>query len=79
MKNFVDWLTEYLHKEENLQWKKDEVIIILKNYHKIILSEDPEPNMGKHYGDCTNENVSCIICEYQNWLDRYEKYCRNFK
>lgn len=77
MMNFVDWLTEYFSKEDSIQWKKNEVIDLIKTAHKIILSEDPSLDMGKHYGDCTNENVTCRFCEYQNWLDKYEKYCRD--
>jgi hypothetical protein len=79
MKNFIDWLTDYLSKEDNAQWNKEIVIAIIENIHEILLSEDSAPDMGKHYGDCINENVTCLICQYQNWLDEYEKYCKNFK
>lgn len=29
-----------------------------------------------HYGDCTNQNITCKICLFQTHLDEYETYCR---
>jgi hypothetical protein len=82
MKNFVDWLTGYLSYgdyPEGFQWTKEDTIKTLTEVHQHLLSENDLPYEGRHYGDCTNENVSCIICEYQNWLQGYEDYCRTFK
>ena len=70
MKNFIEWLMI----NENLT--KEDVIETIKSIHDIILSESDEPDMGKHYGDCIKQNITCRICEYQNWLDGYEIYCR---
>lgn len=77
MMNFVDWLTEHLSKEDGIKWDKKDAISFVKDMHANLLSEDPDPSEGRHYGDCTNENLACYICIYQNWLDKYEEYCRN--
>lgn len=81
MKNFVDWLTEHLSKldEGAREWNKKSTLEYIQSVHATLISDSELPYIGKHYGDCTNENVSCIICEYQNWLQGYEDYCRNFK
>lgn len=80
MKNFITWLTEHLNEEDGVNsWTKEQVIdVIVYDIHNRLLSEDESPDMGRHYGDCTKQNISCLICMYQNWLDEYEKYCRNF-
>lgn len=74
MKTFIQWLID---SEEDFEgMTKEEVIEDINRIHKILLSEDNEPYMGRHYGDCVKQNISCSICIYQNYLDGYEKYCR---
>lgn len=78
MKNFVIWLTEQLTKEDGFKWEKEQTISLLNDIHTILLSEGDSENDGKHYGDCTKQNITCTICEYQTWLDKFEDYCRNY-
>ena len=79
MKNFIDWLTEKENQDDlPFEMSKDDVINWVKKIHNILLSDGKKPWDGKHYGDCIKENISCQICIYQNWLDEYEKYCRDY-
>jgi hypothetical protein len=80
MQNFIDWLTDYLNVDNELpfQMSKEDVIIWVKRIHNNILSDSKKKHEGKHYGDCTKQNVSCEICLYQSWLEDYEDYCRSF-
>lgn len=73
MKNFITWLTDYLNEIDNVKYTKEDTIEEIVNVHNMLLSEE-----ARHYGDCTKENITCLICEYQSFLDGYEKYCRNF-
>jgi hypothetical protein len=80
MLNFIDWLLEKENSDDlPFEMSKDEIIIWVKQIHENLLSNGKKPWEGKHYGDCTKENVSCQICMYQTWLDDYEEYCRNYK
>ena len=76
--NFISWLTEK-YKTDYGEATRDELIQWIKDVHSNLLSEESSPYSGRHYGDCTRENITCLICEYQNWLDGYEKYCKSFK
>lgn len=79
MKNFITWLTEQLNKEDGVDsWTKEITKDYLSEIHSIIISDDDDESVGRHYGDCTKQNITCEFCMYQNWLDRYEKYCRDF-
>lgn len=37
------------------------------------------PDKIKHYGDCTNENISCHLCMLTDLLNAYYKYIKNEK
>lgn len=81
MEKFIPWLVEYLNNEEPdspFIFTKKDVIVWVEDIHEQLLSEGNKEWDGRHYGDCTKQNISCLICMYQNWLDEYEKYCRNF-
>ena len=41
------------------------------NEYLSILSEQEE-----HYGDCTKQNVSCLLCEFTQVLNDYYKYVK---
>ena len=79
MLNFIDWLLEKENSDDlPFEMSKDEIIVWVKQIHENLLSDGKKPWEGRHYGDCTKENVSCQICMYQTWLDDYEDYCRNY-
>lgn len=80
MKNFIDWLTEKENQADDLPFEmsREDVLNWVKNIQAELISDGKKPWNGKHYGDCTKENVSCEICMYQTWLDEYEKYCREY-
>jgi len=79
MLNFIDWLVEKENSDDlPFEMTKDDVIVWVKRIHETILSEGNKPWDGKHYGDCTKQNISCEICFYQTRLDEYEDYCRNY-
>jgi hypothetical protein len=67
---------EYISKTENIS--QDDLIKELKMIHKVILSKGKKEWDGRHYGDCTKQNISCVICSYQNWLASYEDYTKDF-
>jgi hypothetical protein len=75
MKTFIQWLIDYEDDFEGMT--KEEIIETIKETQNILLSDDERLYMGRHYGDCVKQNVSCQICIYQNYLDNYEKYCRS--
>lgn len=82
--SFIDWLYQYLNTNEagDVEWSIEEILLTLEHIHDILLNQKydvNEPWDYTHYGDCTQENISCKICEYQNWLDKYEDYCINIK
>ena len=77
MKNFIDWLTEEFNNEDDGKWTKDEVVEHLNRMYETIISSLDDKWEGKHYGDCTKQNVSCTFCEFQNYLDAYEKYSKS--
>lgn len=67
MKKFNEWLKEYFEKE-NIFYSIEEIDqMILEFTNHLILD-------GKHYGDCTNQNVSCKICDFEDLLSRYYNY-----
>jgi hypothetical protein len=74
MKTFIDWFVE---KENPFGMSKQDVINWMKRIHNNLLSEGDKIWEGRHYGDCTKENVTCELCTYQTWLEKYEDYCRN--
>lgn len=79
MLNFIDWLLEKENSDElPFEMSKDEIISWVKQIHESLLSDGKKPWEGKHYGDCTKQNVGCQICMYQTWLDGYEDYTRNY-
>lgn len=79
MKNFIEWLVEKTNNDDlPFDMSIVDVVTWVKQIQNIIISTDNKPWLGKHYGDCTKQNVSCQICMYQNWLLEYEKYCRGF-
>jgi hypothetical protein len=79
MLNFIDWLVEKENSDDlPFEMSKDDVVNWVKRIHENLLSDGKKPWDGKHYGDCTKQNVSCEICSYQTWLDGYEDYCRNY-
>lgn len=77
MKNFITWLSEKMTEEDGIIWDKEDVCDFISEIHQTIISDEDKPWMGKHYGDCTKENVSCRFCMYQSYLDEYETYCKN--
>lgn len=81
MKTFIDWLLEKENQADDLPFEltKDDVIVWVKRIHENILSDGKKPWDGRHYGDCTKQNVNCEFCLYQSWLEEYEQYCRTFK
>ena len=81
MKCFIDWLTEISAKEEDLpfEFTKEDIITWVKRIHENILSEGENLWNGRHYGDCTKLVVSCELCMYQSWLEKYKKYCVTLK
>ena len=74
MKTFIEWLIDT--ESDFVEMTKEDVIDNIKDIHNYLLSEGDTPDTGRHYGDCTKQNITCLICLYQNWLDEYEKYCR---
>ena len=76
MKKFIPWLIDYLNEEDDFGWTKEKVVDMIEDVHKQLLSEGENDWDGTHYGDCTKQNISCMICSYQTWLDDYEKYCK---
>lgn len=81
MKCFIDWLVEKETQADDLPFEmsRQDVIDWVKRIHQNLLSEGKKPYDGRHYGDCTKQNVSCELCLYQSWLEEYEQYCRTFK
>jgi hypothetical protein len=69
MKKFIDWLHDYLKQESGDSWSIEDTIEEVNIIHNQLLTEG-------HYGDCTKENITCRICEYQNWLDKYYDYVK---
>jgi hypothetical protein len=69
MKKFIDWLHDYLKQESGDSWSIEDTIEEVNIIHNQLLTEG-------HYGDCIKENITCRICEYQNWLDRYYDYVK---
>jgi hypothetical protein len=69
MKKFIDWLHDYLKQESGDSWYIEDTIEEVNIAHNQLLTEG-------HYGDCTKENITCRICEYQNWLDKYYDYVK---
>lgn len=79
MKNFIDWLTEKENQDDlPFEMSREDILNWVKRIHEDLISDGKKPWDGKHYGDCTKQNISCQICLYQNWLDDYEKYCREY-
>ena len=71
MLNFLD----YVCSVEKLS--REDVIQEMKMIHKVLLSKGKKDWQGRHYGDCTKQNITCVICVYQNWLDKYEEYTKS--
>lgn len=80
VKTFIEWLTEYVNSEDDTPFtmSKDDVLTWVKRIQNDLISEGNKPYIGRHYGDCTKQNISCQICMYQTWLDKYEDYTRSF-
>lgn len=79
MLNFIDWLVEKENSDDlPFEMTKDDVIGWVKTIHERLLSQGDKSWDGRHYGDCTKQNISCEICFYQTRLDEYEDYCRNY-
>lgn len=77
MKTFLEWLTDQFSGEYG-DATKDEVKKWVENAQYILLQEGEEEWKGRHYGDCTKQNITCLICEYQEWLEYYYRYCKNY-
>ena len=73
MLNFVEWYIDYLYKQDEIVLSKQKAIEMLEGefWHLI--------NDGKHYGDCTNQNVTCTICYFETLLHKYYLYSQKFK
>jgi len=79
MKTFIDWLVEKQNSDDlPFEMTKEDTINWIKRIHENLLSEGKKKWEGRHYGDCTKQNISCEICAYQSRLDEYEDYCRKF-
>lgn len=79
MQNFIDWLTQKENQDDlPFEMTREDILNWVKRIHELLISEGKNEWDGKHYGDCVKQNVSCQICLYQNWLDGYEKYCREY-
>ena len=80
IKTFIDWLTEHVNSENDTPFtmSKDDVLIWIKRIQNDLIGEGKKPYIGKHYGDCTKQNISCQICVYQTWLEKYKEYTTNF-
>ena len=79
MKNFIDWLTEKENQDDlPFEMSKEDILNWVKRIQEDLISDGKKPWHGKHYGDCTKQNISCQICLYQTWLDEYEDYCREY-
>lgn len=79
MLNFIDWLTEKENSDDlPFEMTKDDIIDWVKKIHNNLLSQGKKDWDGRHYGDCTKQNISCELCLYQTWLDEYENYTRNY-
>jgi hypothetical protein len=79
METFIDWLVKKENSDDlPFKMSKEDVINWVKRIHENILSDGKKKWQGRHYGDCTKQNISCELCAYQTWLKEYEDYCRNF-
>ena len=79
METFIDWLVKKENSDDlPFKMSKEDVINWVKRIHENILSDGKKKWEGRHYGDCTKQNISCELCAYQTWLKEYEDYCRNF-
>lgn len=79
MKNFIDWLTEKENQDDlPFEMSREDILNWVKRIQEDLISDGKKPWDGKHYGDCTKQNISCQICLYQTWLDEYEDYCREY-
>lgn len=79
MLNFINFLVELENNTDDVfKFSKEELIEHVKDIQSNLISDTDNKFDGRHYGDCTKEIISCNICLYQNWLDKYEDYCRNY-
>ena len=69
MKAFNEWLKENYEKDD-IFLTETEVNDYIANVAKYLTEN------GKHYGDCTYQNVSCLICLFENELTRYYNYTK---
>lgn len=69
MKTFPQFLVDYFEKEGFLTTEQD-CIEYIDEMCEILKTE-------VHYGDCTKQNISCKICQFQNELDSYYEYTKN--
>jgi hypothetical protein len=76
MKTFIEWLVDKTNEDDlPFDMSKDDVITWVKNIQEILISDEKKPYMGRHYGDCTKQNIPCQLCLYLNWLVDYKEYC----
>lgn len=76
-KNFVTWLTEELSSEDGpFVWTKEETISWLKDIQDNLILDSDKKDEGRHYGDCVKQNISCRLCMYMDWLEKYYHYIK---
>lgn len=68
MVTFAQFLVHYF-AEEGLNFTLSDCEEYIREMSDILINEG-------HYGDCTNQNVTCRICEFQNELDEYLKFIK---
>lgn len=71
MKTFCEWLTDE-YNEEGIVCSTGDVVEEILDIAETLIN-------GHHYGDCTKQNVTCKVCLFQNQLDDYFQYVKNFK
>lgn len=71
MKTFCEWLTDE-YNEEGIDCSTGDVAEEILDIAESLIN-------GHHYGDCTKQNVTCKVCLFQNQLDDYFQYVKNFK
>lgn len=70
LKTFTQFLVDYF-REEDFDTNEQGCIDYIDEMSELLKKD-------VHYGDCTKQNISCKICEFQNQLDAYYEYTKNF-